>query len=157
MAFRVSLTIQHRDLGAKKVAGKYKLIAKRRAPVVMAGVLGKGNSDVALYAAVNEYGREDGSIPARPFMRPAFQSRRVKGAMKSVQEYLRDKTSLNQMLNGIGRASVAAIVANINAHPPPPNAPSTIARKGSSGTLVDTGRMKQSITYSIRKRGEASK
>ena len=35
-----------------------------------------------------------------------------------------------------------------------PNAPGTIRRKGSSKPLIDTGRMRQSVNYVIRKKGE---
>lgn len=156
MPFKVSLKIQHRDLGAKKVAGKWKLIQSRMAPVVHVGVLGRGNADVALYAAVNEYGTEDGRIPARPFMRPAFTSAQVKAAMRGVQGYLKDQRSINDLLTAIGATCRNQVISNINNHPPPPNAPSTIAAKGSSGTLVNTGRMKQSITYTITGRGRSA-
>ena len=35
-----------------------------------------------------------------------------------------------------------------------PNAPSTIRRKGSSKPLIDTGRMRQSVDYVIKPKGE---
>ena len=35
-----------------------------------------------------------------------------------------------------------------------PNAPSTVRRKGSSKPLIDTGRMRQSVDYVIKPKGE---
>ena len=35
---------------------------------------------------------------------------------------------------------------------PPPLKPATIARKGSSATLIDTGALRQAITYAVRNR-----
>ena len=34
-----------------------------------------------------------------------------------------------------------------------PNAPSTIRKKGSSRPLIDTGRMRQSVNFIIRRKG----
>lgn len=52
-------------------------------------------------------------------------------------------------LERLGNLYVAEVQARIVAHIPPPLAESTIARKGSSTPLVDTGQLKSAITYRV--------
>ena len=60
---------------------------------------------------------------------------------KAMQEY--EKAGM------VRQAAVQAKFGSI----PPPNAPSTIAKKGSSATLIDSGALRQAITYVVRKKG----
>ncbi len=53
----------------------------------------------------------------------------------------------------LGEKIVKDIVAVIDTSLPPPNAPSTIAKKGSSRTLVDTGELRDSISAKITNNG----
>jgi hypothetical protein len=53
------------------------------------------------------------------------------------------------LLKLVGEAAKADIQAKIRSNVPPPNAPSTIAQKGSSKTLIDTGAMLRSIDYKV--------
>jgi len=46
-----------------------------------------------------------------------------------------------------------AVVDEINSGVPPPNAPSTIKRKKSSKTLIDTGKMRQHVDHKITGEG----
>ncbi|OPY54712.1 MAG: hypothetical protein A4E48_00291 [Methanosaeta sp. PtaU1.Bin060] len=48
-----------------------------------------------------------------------------------------------------------AIKQKIQSNVPPPNAPSTIARKGHSNTLIDTGEMLESVTHMQAEEGGA--
>lgn len=48
-----------------------------------------------------------------------------------------------------GMAGAAAVQAQFGKIPPP-NAPATVARKGSSATLIDTGALRDAITYIVR-------
>jgi hypothetical protein len=51
-----------------------------------------------------------------------------------------------------GEKAKAAIQEAITELKEPPNAPSTIKRKHSDNPLIDSGNMRQSVTYSVRKR-----
>ena len=46
----------------------------------------------------------------------------------------------------VGQSAVRARFGTI----PPPNKPATVARKGSSATLIDTGALRAAITYAVR-------
>jgi len=47
----------------------------------------------------------------------------------------------------------AQVVNQIDSNTPPPNAPSTIKRKKSSKTLIDTGKMRQHVDHKITGEG----
>ena len=57
------------------------------------------------------------------------------------------KLTADQGAGLLGELHQADIQKKISSHPPPPNAPSTAKRKGSTGTLVDSGVMRQSIRW----------
>ena len=111
---------------------------------------------VAQYAAYNEFGTT--KIPPRPFLRPTMEERQeewteaVKG---SVSSSLKGGQFNNRsILELIGEGAVKDVKARIMSNVPPPNAPSTVARKKAKGiepirTLVETGLMHASVAYKI--------
>lgn len=105
---------------------------------------GKSVSQVARY---NEFGL---GVPMRPFMRPAvIENRsRIREILKS--EYKRSlKNNDNTMLvlGRLGQYVQGLIQAQIVNTYDPPNAPSTIKRKGFNKPLVDTGVMLASVRH----------
>jgi HK97 gp10 family phage protein len=111
---------------------------------------------VAQYAAYNEFGTT--KIPPRPFLRPTMEERQeewteaIKG---SVSSSLKSGQFNNRsILELIGEGAVKDVKARIMSNVPPPNAPSTVARKKAKGiepirTLVETGLMHASVEYKI--------
>lgn len=111
---------------------------------------GKADGDVVEYAFYNEFGTR--RIPERPFMRIAMREHRGKyrrGLQAEAKAILRGQTSLSGTLNRLGALAAGDIQDTISSSLPPPNAPSTVRQKGSSGTLIDEGRMRQSITWKV--------
>jgi phage gpG-like protein len=112
--------------------------------------------NLAAIATVNEFGTKDGRIPPRPFMRNAWDKNQE--ALRVVQ-----RKALEQVVDGkrtaadglalIGAWFQAAVQNEIASNTPPPNAPRTIEMKGSSRTLIDTGRLRQGITYAVHMSG----
>lgn len=118
---------------------------------VSVGVLGKSGSDLVTIAAANEYGTSDGHIPSRPFLRTALRDKSlVSFVRKQAASYFKDVQNLNDALSKIGIFAVGLIQKQIGSSTPPPNKLSTIKRKGSSATLIDTGRLRQSISWEIK-------
>lgn len=132
-----------------------------RASYVKAGVLGstahKGTHLTnAQLASVHEYGL--GNSPARPWIGPPFRLNRKKYMERLVKAYrkaLKDQQPV-QVLHELERLGflMAADIKNYvtqSALPgiPPPNAAVTIARKGSSRTLVDSSQMVNSVTHKV--------
>lgn len=108
---------------------------------------------MAQIAAQNEFGTD--KIPARPFIRTAFDSRR-----NEIEAVIRDEynqiidgtTTIRKALGFMGQAVQALIQARIAAIRQPPNSSVTIKRKKSSKPLIDFGQMINSVRYVINKR-----
>lgn len=101
---------------------------------------GKGKSEgleVAKNAMIQEYGTGDGRIPPRPFMTNAAKN--APKWEKIVQSEFDKGRDMAQALQRVGAEMRDDIVRAIDANIPPPNAPATVDKKGSSHTLIDTG------------------
>lgn len=128
---------------------------------------GKVSSDVINIAVWNEFGTKGGAsgggwggpIPERPFMRNAMRSNDgkyqsfLKKAAKTIIDAAINGSSpaaaKRQALRQLGIIAQGDIQSEITALRSPPNSQVTIARKGSSNPLIDTGRMRQSVTYKL--------
>lgn len=106
---------------------------------------------VAEAAALNEFGSEGGLIPERSFLRSTLdenQSRYARALEKAVDRSL-DGVPLNVALLPLGQQVVSDVQRKIESGVGPPNAPSTIAKKGHGDTLQDTGLLHDSIVARV--------
>lgn len=107
--------------------------------------------NMAQLGAVHEFGSRN--IPARPFLRPGVTD---KGQRKKAQDIFDKRlnpleaSTVDRALGAVGESIVNFIQERIAKGIEPANAPSTIAQKGSSKPLVDTGRLRQSITWEVK-------
>jgi hypothetical protein len=69
---------------------------------------------------------------------------------KVQQKALRGIVSLAHELTAVGEFIASDFRRKITTLRSPPNAPSTVAKKGSSNPLIDTGAMRQSVRSRIR-------
>lgn len=111
-----------------------------------------------MIASVHEFGvtiqQERGSIviPERSFMRTTFDEKKaewfefVKRQLNNVFEFKIDAQTLYARL---GARMVGDIQEKITDLDAPPNAPSTISKKGSSNPLIDSGGLRRSITFRV--------
>lgn len=90
-------------------------------------------------------------IPERSFIRSTIAENKNYSSLiaKLVESVLDGRRTEKQALETFGARASADMKKRIAAGIEPPNAPSTIARKGSSKPLIDTGRLRQSITWSV--------
>lgn len=102
----------------------------------------------------NEFGTRGGGwggpIPERPFFRNAMRNNmsKYRSALKtSAAGILRGDVSIPTVLGKLGALAQGDIQAEITALTSPPNSPTTIRLKGSSKPLIDTGEMRQSVTW----------
>ena len=103
--------------------------------------------DVAMF---NELGTS--RTPSRPFMRDSVDDNadKISSACKSKLKALASgQKTAEQVLKELGVMQVGLVQATIRDGEFAPNAPSTIARKGSDKPLIDTGQMRQSVHYVI--------
>jgi hypothetical protein len=113
------------------------------------------DSEIVKYATKNEFGDlapTDGGprVPERSFMRSTFDAQLAKWGRR-VASALQQPTGAGvlQGLELVGVIAVGDVVNTINSSVPPPNAPATLAAKGPKGTLINSGRMKQSIFHEL--------
>jgi hypothetical protein len=104
-------------------------------------------------AAFHEFGL--GHNPERSFVRGWFDEAlsehrdRLRAAARDVVDGRADE---EQALGLLGVRFVGEVQERISRGVPPPNAPSTIAAKGSSTPLVDTGQLRASVSWRVAPR-----
>ena len=109
----------------------------------------------AVIAAANHFGANlagGAVIPPRPFLDVAVEknSRRYTRVMEElIPGVMEGKTTTQQMLDQVGQAAASDVQEFMTDLRDPPNAPSTIAKKGSDNPLIDNGHLKQSIRHQI--------
>ena len=110
-------------------------------------------TSLAEIAACNELGTSD--TPARPFMRKSFENHEseLKAACDDANTLLSNGGTAEQALNQIGVFCRGLVQEEIVEGDFAPNAPSTIKKKGSEQPLIDTGYMRQSVNYVVKRRG----
>ena len=106
---------------------------------------------VVLVGAVNEFGSADGNIPERSFLRSTVireKNNFIKfWRSEHAREILLGEESAAQVLGLLGQMAEGEVKRTITVLSEPANKESTIKQKGSSNPLIDTGLMRQSISY----------
>ena len=104
-------------------------------------------------AMVHEYGSHDGRIPQRSFIRSTCDGKRqehLKIMQKLQSKVVKGSITTHQALTQLGEVVSKDMVQTINNGIEPVLEPVTIARKNSSKPLIDTGRLKGSISHEVR-------
>lgn len=111
-------------------------------------------TDIAAIAAWNEFGTE--SIPARPFLRMSVDEneKKIRTMCTRQAKKLYSGNSAESVLKETGAFGVSLVQEKIRNGSFTPNAASTIKAKGSAHPLIDSGRMRQSVHYVVKKKGE---
>ena len=109
--------------------------------------------DIANIAMWNELGTS--RSPARPFMRKSVDENKdkIKAMCARQLKRLAQGASAEDILEKIALFQKGLIQRKIVDGTFEPNAASTIRKKGSSRPLIDTGRMRQSVNFIIRRKG----
>jgi hypothetical protein len=153
------MAVIDRDRGYRRFLRNFSGIGTKQ---VLVGVRSKegalvpegGDLNLAEIAAVNEFGSDDGHVPERSYLRSTMlekESEYVDEVGKIVLAAIQGRQSVDQGLGRLGLRAVRDVQATMRDLDTPPNAPSTIARKGADNPLIDTGRLRQSIDFEIRR------
>jgi hypothetical protein len=122
-----------------------------------AGASGDG-TPLVMIAAVHEFGSSDGHTPERSYLRSTADAKRdeyaaaIVGILDAAMAAPAGQGN-NVLKRGLGRLGAKVVgdvkltITNLDS---PPNAPSTVRRKGADNPLVDTGRLRQSIDFEVR-------
>lgn len=103
---------------------------------------------IAQVAIHNEFGVPERNIPPRPFMKRAVDGN-IRKWKKMIRDELPQMKKMDLRIMAIRLAGVVKkdIQRSINELMFPPNAPSTVKRKGFNNPLVDTGTMRDTVTW----------
>ena len=113
---------------------------------ILCGILETAQHDdagmtVASLGAIHEFGL---GVPERSFIRAWYDN--SKSEIEAILAAVHDEQGLQ-----IAALQLEASMKNwVNAGVPPPNAPATVARKGSSLPLVDTGILRAAIVATVK-------
>lgn len=149
-----TVRITSRGLSFNQLASNaHKLAAK----AINVGVLRtagkeKDGTDLVAVAAYNEFGTKN--IPARPFLRIASDKNKAK--WERLMAGVANRVVVNQMgidqaRNLLGNQAVGDVQKVIgNRGLLKPNNPATVKKKGSDAPLIDTGNLRQSISFEVK-------
>ena len=149
----VTISVTDKDQGWRRIEKDIKAL---RGFSVEVGIMGNDSVEgvsVIDYATYNEFGTS--RIPARPFMARTYEENAV-DTLKYLEfmagQMIDGKMNAMGVLNDLGNYYEAKIKQTIVAAKSwaVPNAASTVAMKGSSSPLIDTGRMLGAVKYEIR-------
>ena len=157
MSSRVTI----KDNGAAKLMERARALAK--GATVRVGVLddapkevGEGEREgpysLLEIAAVHEFGAPDAGIPQRSFIRATIDLKRteIEALQTSLaQRVVAGELDPSQALEQLGAKVASMCQLRIAEGIEPALKPETIARKGSSKPLINTGQLRASITHRV--------
>ena len=106
-------------------------------------------TSVPMVAAIQEFGAPSRGIPPRPFFRQMIAAHKDEWGAELGRTLLAKDYNAAAALGSMGEVISGELRQSIVDFSGVPLAPETIARKGSSKPLVDTGHMFQSIGHEV--------
>lgn len=146
------MSVTDKDKGWTKIVRELKKLGGASLTVGVQGNApqhpsGKNMADIATF---NEFGTA--TAPARSFLRSTFDSANFYEAeLTGLARRVGVELSTKRALRLLGMKITSDVKNTIVTLKEPPNAASTIAEKGSSNPLIDTGKLRQSIDFEIGK------
>lgn len=109
----------------------------------LGALLNYGNPDNKMY------GKADAPIPARPWLVPGAESGRKEQIEAFAETFVKTGGNSEAALEAAAATAVGNVQQYMTDLKDPANSPVTIAKKGSSNPLIDTGSLRGSVTYKI--------
>jgi hypothetical protein len=145
-----TVSTTEKDLGMDRILKELKLIDGSYTKVGFPG--GAVGATVIMKAAVNEFGTINGKVPSRPFMRQTFEDPTVQAQLGALRATMLNGIYAGTMtvktaLGRIGEFYTGAIKRKITTGNFRALSPRTIAAKGSTRPLIDSGQMRNAVTH----------
>ena len=120
---------------------------------VQVGLPANASPHLKFILLIQEHGSPVNNIPPRPVIQPALSRPEIRQQMaESMRDALHAAWHGNDprpSLEEAGQAGADSLRAYIDSHIPPPNRPSTVARKGFDLPLYDTGALYRAFSYEV--------
>jgi hypothetical protein len=112
-----------------------------------------GGASVADIAMFNELGTSN--MPSRPFMRQSVEenTEQISAMCKAQLQAIARGASARDALTALGVMQKGLIQNQIVSGSFAPNAKATVKMKGSAQPLINSGRMRQSVTFTVEEKG----
>lgn len=162
------MPVKDSDPGFRKLLRRLRQIEAEGNGIKVGVFSAKSGSEEVIKAAANEFGvpsvhgsglragkGHTVSIPERSYLRSTYDDiigRVYKTIKREQKNIISGKLRVRDFWTKTGLYFVKKVQAKIRSGEFVPNAPLTIKRKKSSKPLIDTGRLRQEITYAITKR-----
>lgn len=147
-----------KDTGGRGVAAlNSRLRSLARSQVLVGVPRGPARADgasMALVAATVEFGRPEVKQPERPFLREGIRSAQprlrelARNGARAVTDGVMEPDAALGLLGVAAAGEIKAYMAGPHFAP---NAPATIAKKGSDQPTIDTGALRASITHVVER------
>lgn len=111
-----------------------------------AGNTEDGAMTQAQNGALQNFGND--KIPARPWLIPGVESA-TPDVIDTIASGIEKGLATDQIMEQVGAIAAGATQQYMTDLREPPNAKSTIEKKGSDNPLIDTGSMRSSVTYKV--------
>lgn len=149
--------VEEKDKGFKKFFQRLRVLDGLEVvvgiPAAEGSAVREGGITLAEIGQHHEFGAPKANIPQRSFLRDTFDINEKKyGRLldKAAKSTVQKKNS-RAALFVLAQTARTDVIERISQGIPPPNAPATIARKGSDLPLVDKGIMRAAIQAVVRK------
>jgi len=144
------------DRGWKKIQRELRIMNRSFVKVGVLSDAGRfptaeGGANIADVATFNEFGTS--TIPSRPFMGQSFDKNRRainRFIVKKQSDIYQARTSTRRALDSLGIFFVGKVKQIFTTGKFQPVKPATVARKGSTRPLIDTGRLRASINHEVK-------
>lgn len=128
-------------------------MAKLRAKAVYVGLPAGTDGELVMRGAVHQFGSEKRNIPPRPWLDKGAEQgadKYKKLAKNKITDVVTGDLSVDKYYQTLGEISVAEVRKYLRNGDFTPLSPATIKRKGSSKPLIDTGQLRNSVTYEVK-------
>lgn len=147
-----SVTVRDTDMGFKEMVLGAESLQKQA--YVKVGVIGQESHGDGLtvvdVATFHEFGTE--TVPPRSFVRATVDNNlsRIQARQdEALDAILFRGADAHEEIGKVGLQIQGMMQKRIKDRIPPPNAPSTIERKGSNVPLIDTGQLWRAISFEV--------
>lgn len=109
---------------------------------------------MAQLAAIHEFGAPARNIPERSTLRATADAKRTEyraELRRLAGRAMLGQDSVRGAMESFGARAASDVRRAITDFKDPPNAPATVARKGSSQPLIDTGAMRDAVDHEYRR------
>lgn len=144
------MTVEDRDLGYADVVKALRGLGGARG-VLVGYPASTSDDEILVIAASNEFGTADGRIPERSTLRAEVDENRSTYAaeLTAAVDAALGGADIDAELSAVGERAVGRVQTRMTRLSNPPNAPSTIAKKGTDNPLIYTGDLRRRLSYEL--------